>query len=683
MKLKISGIVQGVGFRPYIYKIAKKLNLKGYVLNNGSGVEIEIVGENENKFLDELLSNLPPLARIDNIKKYPSLSNNYDEFIIQNSITTTKSVSISPDIAICEDCINDLNNPNNKRYNYPFINCTNCGPRYTIIKTLPYDRKNTSMAEFEMCNSCKEEYENPESRFFHAQPISCEKSTLKLNHSILKIVNKIKEGKIVAIKGMGGFHLVCDATNSQTINTLRERKNRPTKPFAMMFKGLKTIQNYCELTTKDIELITSKEKPIVIVKKKKELKYIADEIDRYGVFLPYTPIHYLLFQNIDFPLVMTSANISGEPIIRDIEELKEKLGDVVDDILDYNRKIINSCDDSVVMAINETKITLRSARGYAPHNFYIEKKLKPKILAVGANQKSTISLAFDNKIITSPHIGDLSTIDSVEYFDEMIRRFRNFYDFKEDIIVCDKHPTYESTKWAKQQNKEVVEIQHHYAHLLSCMFEHNLKGDFLCFCFDGTGYGDDGNIWGGEVFVANDKEYKRIYHFDYFKMIGGEKAVKNPKNMAINLQTKKFDKLPAPLTSSVGRLFDIVGYLGGFIETNSYEGESGMKIESFYDEKIIDNYHFKLNDGIIDFMPMIENLDNDKTLIASKFLNSLVDVIKRISEEIDLPIILSGGVFQNKTLLKQILKLNKKIYFNQNIPINDGGISIGQIKFMI
>ena len=682
MKLKITGIVQGVGFRPVVYKIAKTLDLKGYVLNNGSGVEIEVVGINEDKFIDELLSNLPPLAKIDNIQTFQS-HKNYHNFEIKKSKNSTKTTSISPDIAICDECIKDMFDKNNKRYLYPFINCTNCGPRYTIIKNIPYDRKNTSMSKFKMCESCEKEYKDINSRFFHAQPISCEKSELKLNHSIKYIVEKIKDGKIVAIKGIGGFHLVCDATNEIAIQTLRNRKNRPNKPLAMMFKNLTILEEYCDLNQQDKILITSKEKPIVIVKKKKELIGIADGVDRYGVFLPYTPIQLLLFEYIDFPLVMTSANLSGEPIIRDITELQDKLGNIYDEVLDYNRDIINSCDDSVVMSVNETKIILRTARGYAPTNFFIDKKVKPKILAVGANQKSTISIAFDNKIITSPHIGDLNTIDSVEYFDRTIRTFRKFYSFKEDIIVCDKHPTYESTKWAINQNKEIIKIQHHYSHILSTMFEFNLEGDYLCFCFDGTGYGDDGNIWGGEVFIANQKEYKRIYHFNYFKMIGGEKAVKNPKNMAINLQTKKFDKLPAPLTSSVGRLFDIIGYLGGFIETNSYEGESGMKIESFYNPQIKENYNFNLDNGIIDFMPMIDNLDSDKELIASKFINSLVDVIDRISDEVDLPIILSGGVFQNKTLLQQVLKLNKKIYFNQSTPINDGGISIGQIKSII
>ena len=675
----ITGIVQGVGFRPRVKQLADKLGVKGYILNNGSGVELVV---DRDDFIDILLSNLPPLAKIDKIETFEIGYKNFTSFEIKKSENSQKIVSISPDISICSDCLKELFDKNNKRYLYPFINCTNCGPRYTIIKDIPYDRKNTSMSEFAMCEDCKKEYNDINSRFFHAQPISCPNSKLQLSTSTHNIINYLKNGKIVALKGLGGYHLVCDATNSESVKTLRQRKNRPFKPLAMMFKNIEVLENYCQITSQEKELILSKEKPIVIVKKKINLKYIADGINYYGVFLPYTPIHHLIFEKIDFPLVMTSANISGEPIIKD-NSIKQ-LSNVYDFLVDYNREIVNSCDDSVVMAINDKKITLRNGRGYAPTNFYIDKKIKPNVLAVGANQKSTISLAFGDKVILSPYIGDLNTIKSVEYFEKTIESFRKFYNFKEDIIVCDKHPNYESTIWAKNQNKPIIQIQHHYAHLLSTMFEFNLKGDYLCFCFDGTGFGDDGNIWGGEVFIANQKEYKRVYHFNYFKLIGGEKGVKNPKNMALNLIDNRFKNIPAPLTSSVGRLFDIVGYLGGFIETNSYEGESGMKIEAFYNSDIKESYNFILKDGVIDFSDMIKNIDNQKELVASKFINSLVEVIKKISNEINLPIILSGGVFQNKTLLTQILKnIDKKIYFNQTTPINDGGISLGQIKFLI
>ena len=675
-KYIITGIVQGVGFRPKVKQLADKLGVKGYILNNGSGVELVV---DKDDFIDILLKNLPPLAKIDNIKSY-EINKKYNNFTIKTSKNSTKTTSISPDIAICDECLKDMFDKTNKRYLYPFINCTNCGPRYTIIKDIPYDRKNTSMSKFPMCEDCKKEYNDINSRFFHAQPISCKNSELKLSTSINFITDKIKQGKIIALKGLGGYHLVCDATNKEAVKILRDRKNRPSKPFAMMFKNLESIEKYCFITKKEKELILSKEKPIVIVKKKINLELIADDIDRYGVFLPYTPIHHLLFKDIDFPLVMTSANISGEPIIKDNIKVLE---DVYDYVLEYNRDIVNSCDDSIVMAIDDKMLTLRNSRGYAPSNFYIDKKIKPKILAVGANQKSTISLYFDNKIILSPYIGDLNTIKSVEYFEKTIESFRKFYNFKEDIIVCDKHPYYESTKWAKNQNTEIIQLQHHFSHILATMFEYNLDKEYLCFCFDGTGYGDDGNIWGGEVFIANKKEYKRIYHFDYFKLIGGEKGIKNPKNTALNLIDNRFSKIPAPITSSVGRLFDVVGYLGGFIETNSYEGEAGMKIENFYNPQIKDNYNFIIKDDIINFMPMINNLDKDKTIIASKFINSIVDIIKKISDDINLPIILSGGVFQNKTLLKEVLKLNKKIYFNQKIPLNDGGISIGQIFYML
>ncbi|GAB6074633.1 carbamoyltransferase HypF [Nautilia lithotrophica] len=528
IKYKINGIVQGVGFRPTVYRIAKQLNLKGFVLNSSDGVIIEIEGENINKFIDSLRKNLPPLARIDTIEKEVMPLKNYQNFEIIESKQTSKTTSISPDIAICDDCLKEMFDKNNRRYLFPFINCTNCGPRYTIIKDIPYDRKNTSMAKFKMCDKCYEEYTNPLDRRYHAEPTCCFECGPELNvkckmengtwkelriengewriKKIELIAEKIKEGKIVAIKGLGGFHLVCDATNEKAVKELRYRKQRPTKPFAMMFKNIETIKKYCELTQKDIDLITSKEKPITLVKKKVELNGIADRIDRYGVFLPYTPVHYLLFEYIDFPIVATSANISDEPIIRDSNELIEKLGSVVDYILDNDRDIVNACDDSVVQAVGNEYITMRCSRGYAPLMRNVEcrmengelrrenkeneinKKLKVNneklnysnqklkvenekinnnsqfsilnsplnILGVGANQKNTISLAFKDRFILSPHIGDLGTLGSIEYFERTIETFRKLYDFKENIIICDKHPYYESTKWAMKQDKKYI-----------------------------------------------------------------------------------------------------------------------------------------------------------------------------------------------------------------------------------
>ena len=705
----INGIVQGVGFRPTVYKIANSLNLKGFVLNSGEGVIIEIEGNNSDKFLDELKKNLPPLARIDCIKEERLPFKNFKTFEIYYSKSSNKTTSISPDIAVCEECLKEMFDVKNRRYLYPFINCTNCGPRYTIIKDIPYDRKNTSMAKFKMCKECEKEYNNPLDRRFHAEPISCyecgpklrvidnEGKVLNVKNEIKFIADKIKEGKIVAVKGLGGFHLVCNATDFEVVKELRKRKRRPFKPFAMMFKDIEKIKEFCDVGKKDIELIISKEKPIVLVKKRKDLKYIADKIDRYGVFLPYTPVHYLLFEYLDFPIVATSANISDEPIIRDSKELIEKLGNVVDYVLDNNREIINACDDSLVQAVEDEFITLRSARGFAP--FSLSCKTNKSILGVGANQKNTISLGFNDKFILSPHIGDLGSVGSIEYFERTIETFRRLYEFNEDVIICDKHPYYESTKWALNQQKETVQIQHHYAHALSAMFEYNLNGEFLAFIFDGTGYGDDGSIWGGEVFVVNRHTYKRVHHFKNFKLIGGEKAIKNPSNMAVALLDEKIGegfknyklaknllKGAFPLTSSMGRIFDMVAYLGGMIDRNEWEGLSGLMIEKYYNENIKDFIDFEIKDEI-DFFEILNfaaiNRGNFE-LISSVFLNSIVSLIKKISLMYDMDVIVGGGVFQNKTLLTQVIKqLDKKVYFNKKIPINDAGVSVGQVAWGI
>jgi hydrogenase maturation protein HypF len=717
-RYKINGIVQGVGFRPTVYKIATNLDLKGYVLNSGDGVIIEIEGDKKDKFIEILQKNLPPLAKIEKIEKSILPLKNYQYFEIKSSKTSKKNTSISPDIAVCDECLEEMYDKNNRRYLYPFINCTNCGPRYTIIENIPYDRKNTSMKIFEMCDECFREYTNPLNRRYHAEPISCYECGPKLNvqckvkngqweiisekwneiEKIEFIAKKIKEGKIVAIKGLGGFHLVCDATNESAIKELRYRKKRPSKPFAMMFKNIEMIKKYCDINENDYKLITSKEKPIVLVKKKRELKGIADKIDRYGVFLPYTPVHYLLFDFLDSPIVATSANISDEPIIRDSIELKEKLGDVVDFILDNNREIVNACDDSVVQAVGDDFITMRCARGYAPVMNRVDIKKDLSILAVGANQKNTISLYFDNKVILSPHIGDLGTLGSVEYFERTIKTFRRLYDFQEDIIICDKHPYYESTKWAKRQDKKIIKLQHHYAHALSTMYEHNLDGEFLAFIFDGTGYGDDGNIWGGEVFIVNRHTYKRVHHLKYFKLIGGEKAVKNPANMAVALIDENLSKnfanakiakalknAPFVFTSSMGRVFDMVAFLSGMIEKNEYEGLSGLLIEKFYNPQIKDYLKFDINEEI-DFFEILNFAAKNRgnfELVSSVFINSIVNMIKDISKIYNLPVIVSGGVFQNKTLLNLIVNELDEVYFNKKIPINDGGVSIGQLAYGI
>lgn len=733
-KIEVKGVVQGVGFRPFVYSLALKNNLFGWVNNDDRGVNIVLEGEESSieNFISSLKNSAPPLSKIDSIDMEEKELENFSSFeIIESQTTSNKTTIISPDMAVCDDCIADINDKENFRYEYALTNCTNCGPRYSIIETVPYDRCNTSMKFFNMCEACSSEYKDPLNRRYHAQPVSCEvcgpeitlynsknKELSKGMEAIIDLAYLIKKGEVVAIKGLGGFHLVCDATKDETVKELRNRKNRPSKPFAVMFKDINQVEEHAFLSKKEKEIIDSKEKPITLVKSKNInlSRYIAPNIDRLGCFIAYTPLHHILFKYIKNPIVATSANLSDEPIIRSKDELIEKLSNVVDFILDFNRDIVNACDDSVVQVVNNDISILRNARGYAPTSIKLDKKLDKKVLAIGANQKSTIALAFEDNLILSPHIGDLNSITSIEYFTRTIKTFERFYDFKPDIIVCDKHPNYESVKWAKSlQDVEVVQIQHHYAHVLSTMAEYSLDEEVLSFSFDGTGYGDDGNIWGGEVFIGNKKRYKRVKHLEYFKLIGGEKSIKEPKRVALSLlfetfsldevlnldipTTKAFNAseiklmhtvwlkgLNAPLTSSMGRLFDAVASLGGMAQIQSYEGETGLKIEQAYDSKIVEFYKFKLEEQSINLSLIVKQIieDKDKELICSKFINTLVEIILSISKEYkELPIILTGGVFQNKTLLElvssRLRKLKREYYYSKKIPLNDGGISVGQI----
>ena len=742
--IQVEGIVQGVGFRPFVYNLALKHKINGWVNNDDKGVNILLYTCEEKcqNFIKELQENPPILAKINsiNIEKITE-TKEYKSFeIIQSTSSNNKSTIISADMSICDDCIEDINDMSNFRYNYSLTNCTNCGPRYSIIKTVPYDRINTSMNIFILCENCAKEYNNPTNRRYHAQPVSCEvcgpnvilynkyDEILESNiNAIEKAADLINKGFILAIKGMGGFHLICDASNNETVEQLRINKNRPNKPYAVMFKDINSIKTYTNINQKEEEALCSKEKPIVLVKKKDDFslsKLIAPNINRIGCFIAYTPLHHLLFRYLNNPILATSANLKDEPIITSKDEVLSKLSLVVDYILDFNRDILNACDDSVIQIVENYNVKLRNARGYAPTSLKLEKTTNKKILGLGANQKSTISLAFENNIILSPHIGDLNSIESVEYFERTINTFKRFYDFEPDIIVCDKHPNYESTKFAfklkeKNPNIQLIQIQHHYAHILSTMAEYNLQKDVLGIAFDGTGYGDDGNIWGGEVFIANTKEYKRVNHISYFKLLGGEMAVKEPKRVALSLLFDNFSLeyilsmdiacvkafkineikmlhtmwqkgLNAPFTSSVGRLFDAIASFADILHTQSYEGETGLHIEQNYDSSINEYYSYKITNEQIDLSSMIKEiiLDSNKELICSKFINTIVQIILDLANTYEnLPVVLSGGVFQNKTLLQILIgkfqKQGREFFFSKDIPLNDGGISVGQIYHKI
>ena len=453
--IQVIGTVQGVGFRPFVYNLALKYDIKGWVNNDEKGVNILLSSSEENikNFINELKSNPPILAKIDfiNIEKITEIKKYKTFEILQSESSKNKSTIISPDIAICDDCIEDINDMSNFRYSYSLTNCTNCGPRYSIIKTIPYDRINTSMFSFELCEKCKNEYENPTNSRYHAQPIACENCgpTIVLYNNknevlssditaIKEIAQEINKGSIVAIKGMGGFHLICDANNDKVVEKLRIRKSRLNKPFALMFKDINSIKNYTDLTQKEEEFLNSKEKPIVLVKKKKEFnlsQLIAPNINHLGCFIAYTALHHLLFRYLNNPIVATSANLKGEPIITSKDEIIEKLSNVVDFILDFNRDILNASDDSVIQIVDNNITKIRNARGYAPTAFSFENKSEKKILSLGANQKSTISLYFENNLILSSYIGDLNSLKSIEYFERTIETFKRFYDIEPEVIV--------------------------------------------------------------------------------------------------------------------------------------------------------------------------------------------------------------------------------------------------------
>ena len=725
-KLTIKGTVQGVGFRPFIYQLATRFHLKGTVLNGTQGVEV-VVNASKDKleeFIEAIKNELPPLASIDRLSIEQIEAKEFKDFqIIQTDSDGEKTVNIPPDISICKACEKELFDPNNRRYGYPFITCTHCGVRYSIIYDLPYDRGNTSMKFFEMCRACEEEYKNPLDRRYHAQPIGCWDCGASLElvgrdapipTIVDEVVELLEQGKILAIKGVGGYHLVCDATNEEAIQKLRERKQRPTKPFAVMVKDIDMAREWGEIDEDEERLLTSIERPIVIVEKRTSRPTgIAPNISRIGLFLPYTPLHLLLLTKLNRPLVATSANITDEPLATNRESI-EKLSNVYDFLLDHNREIVNGCDDSVAMVVKGQTIMLRRARGYAPVKLALPFKLDKKVLAMGANQKSTIAIGFDNQAILSPHIGDLDSIGSVEYYEKNIESLKRIYGFEPQVVAHDKHPNYESTKVANQLltlNSSLLtqKVQHHYAHILGVMAEKKIQGKVFGVAFDGTGYGDDGNLWGGEFIVCDYEGYERVAHLNYFKLLGGAKAIKEPKRVALSLlfecygedifeletpTTKAFTQqelktqyimwqkgLNAPLSSSVGRLFDAVASLTGVCQVMSFEGESGMRMEELYDASISSFYDFRFKDGVIDILPMIKAINEEESVVmaVSKFFNTLVEMIDSICKLYNLPLVLSGGVFQNRVLLGLVLERIPSAIIGNKIPPNDGGIALGQI----
>jgi hydrogenase maturation protein HypF len=739
LKVNLKGAVQGVGFRPFVFRLATELGLKGWVINDSSGVEIEVEGEEHvlQTFLIRLNAEKPPLAHIYSQEVEYLEDKGYENFEIRESKEKgKKEVLVLPDIATCDECLKELFNPQDRRYMYPFINCTNCGPRFTIIEKLPYDRPNTSMKVFPMCEDCFMEYKDPTNRRFHAQPNACHicgpwvslyssdgKLLAERDDAINLLIKALRDGLIVAVKGIGGFHLMCDATKEASVKLLRDRKRRLEKPFAVMFKDIKQVSVYAEPTELEKALLLSPERPIVLIKKQKELApSIAPGLKRVGAFLPYSPLHHIILKALDFPLVATSGNLSDEPIVKDNEEALRKLSLFADMILIHNRDIRRRCDDSVFKVVGGIPQPIRRSRGYAPLPVKLPFKLPKKTLAVGGMLKNTFAIGFDDTVILSQHVGDVENLETQRNFESMVFDLMKLYEFKPEVVVCDLHPRYETTRWAEyfshKENIPLIKVQHHYAHILSCMAERGIKGKVLGIAWDGTGYGDDGTLWGGEFMLCDYQGYERIFYMKPFRLIGGEKAVKEPRRVALSLLFELYEKdvfdipLPtvrsfkkselttlytawskginSPYSSSVGRLFDAVASLLNIRQTLSYEGQAAMMLEDLYDPYVKDHYPYLIEEKHIDWKPTVLAIieDREKEKIPSRFINTLARICLDVSIRLDVEqVCLSGGVMQNDPLVSKIKELLSdrgfKVYTHQKVPANDGGLCLGQVVYLL
>ncbi len=744
VKIVIRGAVQGVGFRPFIYRLAIELGIKGWIINSSQGVFIEAEHDRQTleKFLHKIDTDKPKNSYIQSFEHTWLDAEGFTDFVIRESREAgSKTALVLPDISICNDCIEEIFDPENRRYLYPFTNCTNCGPRFSIIKDLPYDRCNTTMGEFEMCDECKDEYTDPLNRRFHAEPTACPKcgpqvtlldakQTLvsQRNHAINDLVKFIKEGMIIAIKGIGGYQLICDAGNDNSIKELRLRKKRNEKPFALMFPDIESVKFECEVNENEKNILVSVEAPIVLLKKRKNIKsVISNECAKnnpyLGVMLPYSPLHHILLKELSFAIVATSGNISDEPICISEVEAFEKLSSVADYFLTHNRSILRHVDDSIVRYAGNNEMIIRRARGYAPLPLVI-KEIENTTLAVGGHLKNAIALNKGNNIFISQHIGDLENVESINAFKRVINDLENFYELKPERVICDLHPDYASIKYSELLGIPLYKVQHHYAHVLSCMAENELEGDVLGVSWDGTGYGTDGAIWGGEFIIPKGKEFIRKGYFKPFRLPGGEQAIHDvwktgfsllydvygekateQKNIEflnykeVNLIRQMLDKnINSPLTSSAGRLFDGVSAIIGLRNTVNFEAQAAMELEFATDDvKINDYFSYSIdeeNDGTLVFnwhdviRGIVEDIKNKISvgIISTKFHNSLVELIVQVSHKTGFKkIVLTGGCFLNKYLLERsVYRLNEegfKVYTHQRVPSGDGGISLGQMKF--
>lgn len=757
-RLLVQGVVQGVGFRPFVYGLAHRLALTGFVGNDSRGVFIEIEGPpaGVRQFEQALRAEAPPLAHLDTVTVASVAPQGDTAFVIVHSETQAEaSTFISPDVSICADCLAELFDPADRRYRYPFINCTNCGPRFTIIRDIPYDRPLTTMAPFPMCPACQAEYNNPLDRRFHAQPNACPDcgpqvkfqwsptSEVPLSESVADPIRQtqavIAQGGIVAVKGLGGFHLACDATNDQALQTLRVRKGRSDKPFAVMAFDLAAVATIAELSEAEAALLSSKERPILLLKKKTGSRLsalVAPGNDYVGVMLPYTPLHYLLLAADESPApprmwVMTSGNYTDEPIVKDNAEALERLAPLADAFLRHNREIHVQCDDSVVRLLGGQELPLRRSRGYAPFPVKLPFPMPPT-LAVGGELKSTFCLSKANFAYLSQHIGDMENLETLAAFTRAVSHFQALFRVEPACLVCDLHPGYLSSQWARRWAGErglpLVQVQHHHAHLVGLMAEHGLSGrePVIGFSFDGTGYGPDGTIWGGELLIADYGDFRRAAYLKPVPLPGGDAAIKRPYRTAlaylwaagvpwtpdlppvaaaeaveqrvINHQLETgFNAVP---TSSMGRLFDAVAALAGVRQTVTYEAQAAIEFEALAAPEVVSDpyrFAFDLAPGAaaleFDPAPLIQTVAADvatgvpSAIISARFHEAVADLILSLSLHLrqteGLTVVaLSGGVFQNVTLLglavARLQAAGFEVLTHRQVPPNDGGLALGQ-----
>jgi hydrogenase maturation protein HypF len=723
-RITLRGAVQGVGFRPFVYRLATELSLTGWVLNSSSGLVVEVEGPADDLTLFQQRLELErPKVSVITVRESSSIavegSARFE--ILASDNDSGKSVNVLPDLATCRECREELFDPANRRFEYPFTNCTNCGPRYTIVVDIPYDRPNTTMRDFTLCPECRTEYENPLNRRFHAQPNACPVCGPRLTGTIEDAVEALLQGKIVALKGVGGLQLLVDARQSDAVARLREHKHREEKPFALMMPSLEMAREYCEISPAEVQLLESQAAPIVLLQPKPGTGLapnVAHRSPYLGVMLPYSPLHHLLMQECRFPLVATSGNRSDEPIAIDNEEAASRLGDIADHFLMHDRPIVRACDDSVVRLTRGRAGILRRARGYAPLGIRVRNALPP-VLAVGGHLKNTVAIGVGQDVFLSQHIGDLETVEALGAFEKAIADLCRLYSFKPEVVVCDLHPDYASTHWAERSGLPVIRVQHHQAHVAACAAENNVDGEYLGVSWDGTGYGLDGAIWGGEFFHVQGNQLERIAHLRQFGLPGGDVAVREGWRSAASLlfevsggteggdsrprlsgdqsspagqlslskvRTMLARKINVVPTTSVGRLFDAVASITGLADQNRFEGQAAMLLENEIGGLRTEEA-YPLPRG--DWGPLISAVVADQCaevsvpMIAIKFHNALVNWIVEVAESTELKqVVLSGGVFQNRYLTERAAaKLESRgheVSTHRQVPPNDGGIALGQ-----